>query len=196
MEVIHREYKKNKAHELICADCHRNTVVNNEIEGTAVCTSCGSVKEYNVIDETSEWRNFGNDGSGKSEGGRSSGDRTGSAWNTNLDSYGLDASITGGDSGDKMNKIARRHQTAHDKNVKMAMGTLRHYSQMLNLSKKVQEMVKNLYSNADKQGKLKGKSLDAKLAAMIYMASKIANCPKNLREIINVSQCKRRDVTK
>ena len=108
----------------------------------------------------------------------------------------MDASITGGEGSEKMNRIARRFQSNHDKNVKQAFGTIRHYSDMLNLSKSVQEISRNMFEKAEKLGKLKGKPLDAKVAAIVYMASKIANNPKNLREVIEIASCKRRDVTR
>ena len=76
------------------------------------------------------------------------------------------------------------------------MFNFRHYAGMLNLSRKCQDLVKEIYANAEKLGKLKGKSFEAKIAATIYMASKICNCPKNLRELIAVTGCKRRDATK
>lgn len=97
MEFRLQTFKKAKKEENKCEVCNRDDgIVYNVREGTAVCQYCGSVKEYSVIDETSEWRNFGNDGSGKSDGGASSGDRTGGNWNTNLDSYGIETTITGG----------------------------------------------------------------------------------------------------
>lgn len=78
----------------------------------------------------------------------------------------------------------------------MAMYNFRHYADMLNLTKNVQELAKEIYANAEKSGKLKGKSFEAKMAATIYMASKIGNRPKNLRELIALTGCKRRDATK
>ena len=55
------------------------------------------------------------------------------------------------------------------------MFNFRHYADMLNLSRKCQDLVKEIYANAEKTGKLKGKSYEAKIAATIYMASKICN---------------------
>lgn len=172
-------------------------IVSNITEGTSVCKYWGSVKEYNVIDESSEWRNFGNDGSGKNSGGVSNGDRTGGNWNTDLESYGIETVITGtNDESSHMKKISKRFQSSHDRNIKAALYYFKHYSHLLNLPGSVQDIVKNIYASAEKSGKLKGKCFEAKIAAIIYMASKIANRPKNLREIIHATGWKKKDVTK
>ena len=174
----------------------KNCIVTNFIEGTEVWNLCGSVKKMQIIDESPEWRNFSNDGSGKADGSRSAGDRTGSGLNMNLDSFGMEASITGGGESDKMDRIARRQQTSHDKNVTLAIMQMKMFSKVLNLNKKVHEMVLQLYTATENSGKLKGKPLEAKLAAMIYMSCKLAGWPKNLREVIAKLGCKRRDVTR
>ena len=83
-----------------------------------------------------------------------------------------------------MKKVSKRFQSAHDRNIKSALYNFKHYAQVLNLPGSVQDIVKKIYSNAEQSGKLKGKSYEAKITAIIYMASKIANRPKNLREII------------
>jgi transcription initiation factor TFIIB len=200
LEYRAANYKKAKSEENTC-DVWRKAdgIVNNEREGTAVCQYCGSVKEYSVIDESSEWRSFGNDGSGKSDGGRSAGDRTGGNVNMNLDGLGLETTITGGGGGiedSRMMKAANRFQSSHDRNIKQAMYNFRNYAEQLNLSRTCQELVKDIFADAEKKGKMKGKNFEAKIAAAIYMASKMCNRPKNLRELISVWRCKRRDVTK
>lgn len=191
-------YKKAQRNVSRCDECHTpDVVVHNLREGTAVCQVCGSVKEDSVIDESAEWRNFGNDGSGKADGSLSNGDRTGGNVNFDLDSYGMETMITGGTGADtKLQRIANRYQTSHDRNVKAAMMSLRHYANLLNLTRQCQEVTKEIFSNAERNGRLKGKSLDSKIAAAIYMASKMCNRPKSLRELINVINCKRKDVTK
>ena len=145
LEYRAANYNKLKLEENKCDVCRKpDGIVNNEKEGTAVCKYCGSVKEYSVIDETSEWRNFGNDGSGKSDGGRSSGDRTGGNVTMNLDGLGLETTITGGSIDDsRMMKAANRFQSSHDRNIKQAMYNFRNYAEQLNLSRTCQELVKD-----------------------------------------------------
>jgi len=85
-----------------------------------------------------------------------------------------------------MNKIANRYQTSHDKNIKSAMFQFRHYASIMNLSRQCKDLVKEIYSKAETTGKLKGKSFESKIAATIYMASKMCGRPKNLRELIEI----------
>jgi transcription initiation factor TFIIIB Brf1 subunit/transcription initiation factor TFIIB len=56
-----------------------------------VCTACGLVQQSRIIDETSEWRNFGSDhGDGKSNA-----NRVGGRLNPYLSDFGLSTVVKG-----------------------------------------------------------------------------------------------------
>jgi transcription initiation factor TFIIIB Brf1 subunit/transcription initiation factor TFIIB len=66
--------------------------MTNRKEGTLVCTSCGIVAKSGLIDETSEWRNFGNDNGGEAH---SSANRVGGRLNPYLSDFGLSTVVNG-----------------------------------------------------------------------------------------------------
>lgn len=173
----------------LCTECGAREVVINEREGTAVCKRCGSVKEYSMIDETAEWRNMGD--------GPSTQDRTGGATNANLESYGIEGTITGNNEDEKfMKNASKRFMTTADRNIKMGMVILKEFATQLNLTKNCKEIAMELYSASEKKSILRGKSYEAKLTACIYMACKIACRPKSLRDLLAILRVKRKDVTK
>lgn len=56
-----------------------------------MCTACGLVQQSRIIDETSEWRNFGSDhGDGKSNA-----NRVGGRLNPYLSDFGLSTVVKG-----------------------------------------------------------------------------------------------------
>jgi len=167
-------------------------VVNNLKEGTAVCTNWGSVKESSCIDDTAEWRNFGGD-NGQAH---SSGDRTGGNINMNLEGSGIETAVTGvGSEANALKKAGQKFVSASDRNIMLAMSIMSNFAKQLNLIRKWKEYAIDIYACAEKNGILKGKSSEAKLAACIFMASKISEFPRSLRELIKTLRVKRKDVT-
>ena len=73
-----------------CTDCGKagNFAINRK-EGTIVCTACGLVQKSSIIDETSEWRNFGNDNGD----GQSNANRVGGKLNPYLTDFGLSTMV-------------------------------------------------------------------------------------------------------
>ena len=79
-----------------------------------------------MIDQTAEWRNMG--------GEQSTQDRTGGNTNANLESYGVEGSITGNNEDDAFMKNAtRRFMTAADRSIKAGMAIMRGLKGQLNL---------------------------------------------------------------
>jgi transcription initiation factor TFIIIB Brf1 subunit/transcription initiation factor TFIIB len=60
----------------------------NRKEGTIVCTACGLVQKSRIIDESSEWRNFGDEGD-------STANRVGGKLNPLLTDFGLSTVVNG-----------------------------------------------------------------------------------------------------
>ena len=72
-----------------CEECRKQgCFVHNRKEGSIVCTNCGLVQKSRVIDETSEWRNFGDEG-------KSTADRVGGRLNPFLTDFGLSTVANG-----------------------------------------------------------------------------------------------------
>ena len=43
----------------VCVECKKeNTFIINESEGSIVCTNCGRVNQFKMLDDSAEWRNF------------------------------------------------------------------------------------------------------------------------------------------
>lgn len=72
-----------------CDECGKvGQFALNRREGTVVCTGCGLVQKSRIIDETSEWRNFGGEG-------ESTANRVGGRLNPYLTDFGLSTVVNG-----------------------------------------------------------------------------------------------------
>ena len=111
------------------------SIVTNYNEGTRVCRNCATVIEENLIDESSEWRNFNSEHSG---GGSTDMGRVGGPVNMLLSNGGVDTMISG-DNGE-LNKWSNRlNQNAHDKSMIKGICKIRELASDLNIPKSVQE---------------------------------------------------------
>ena len=66
------------------------SLITNQKQGNVVCQICGLVQAARIIDETAEWRSFGEADSGKADM-----NRVGGKINPYLSNSGLDTAITG-----------------------------------------------------------------------------------------------------
>ena len=74
----------------VCPDCKGiGTIFNDDASGTLVCKAWGTVHEINVLDETSEWRNFGGGSESEIDKWRVEG-----PVNSNIENGGITTAIT------------------------------------------------------------------------------------------------------
>ena len=172
-----------------CEDCGRQgKFALNRKEGTIVCTNCGLVAKSQIIDETSEWRNFGDEGP-------SSQNRVGGKLNPYLSDFGLSTCVQ---QGPKELKLwsDRTALSSSDKTIQKGHQRIKELAHCLNLKSQTLNKAFDMYKIiSDSQG-LKGRSIDARVATIIFMASRYEDQPKPIKTILAFTECSSKELSK
>ena len=183
--------KETKGHQMdSCDECHKSELVINHVEGTIVCTGCGLVQQNRIIDETSEWRNF----SSETAGSGTNQNRVGGKLNPYLSNYGIDTQVKGQNASEIQKWSDRSNLNAKDKLIQKGLRAIKDFSQNLNLKEMTIHRANELYKKIEDDGVLKGKSVDAKVAAVIFVASRLENQARNIKQILQVTQAKQKEL--
>lgn len=86
--------------------------------------------------------------------------------------------------------------TATDRNLKQAFDELSILKDKLTLSSAITENNAYLYRKVQQRGFVRGRTITAVLAAVIYIVCREIGCPKTLKDISVVSNIKRKDLAK
>jgi transcription initiation factor TFIIB len=182
---------------LRCSICSKKgvksaVVITDPESGEIICSNCGMVISQNIEDTRPEWRSFGSEGAegyGKSRTGmptslaRHDKGLTTIIGRTDIDASGnkIDASIRS-----KMERLKtwdfRSH--AHDstnRNLIQAFNELDKLKDKLGLPDAVIERTAYIYRKAQQRGLVRGRTIDAILAAASYIACRGLNVPKTLK---------------
>lgn len=73
-----------------CQECKGESLIQNTKQGNIVCQICGLVQSSRIIDETAEWRNFGDD-----DGNKTNMNRIGGVINPYVSNSGIETSVMG-----------------------------------------------------------------------------------------------------
>jgi len=129
-----------------------------------------------VIDDTSEWRNFSNE---NSDGSGNSRNRVGGKLNPYFSDFGLSTMIAGSKNslvGKELQLWSQRTAlTAADKNIQKGHARIKELASCLNLKSATVDKSFELYKQTADEGILKGRSMDARVATIIFMASRIVD---------------------
>ncbi|KAI0060851.1 cyclin-like protein [Artomyces pyxidatus] len=181
-------YAPDLAVRLICPDCKDpNPVIIEEFgRGDLVCGTCGLVLGDRVVDTRSEWRTFAND-----EGDDPS--RVGAASDPLMEGMEqLDTVIGFKDGGSglarELQRAASRSQNSRsERNLLSAFRDISSWCDQFSLPKTISDIAKQLYKRSDEEKLLRGKPLDAVIAACIFIACRQAHVPRTFREICNLT---------
>jgi transcription initiation factor TFIIB len=172
---------------LICPDCRNpNPNIREEFSsGDLVCGDCGLVLGDRVVDTRSEWRTFAND-----EGDDPS--RVGAASDPLMEGIEqLDTVISFRDGGSgiarELQRAAARSSGASGRNLLQAFRDISNWCDQFSLPKTISDIAKQLYKRSDEEKLLRGKPLDAVIAACIFIACRQAHVPRTFREICNLT---------
>jgi len=173
---------------LICPDCRdpNPNIVEEFGSGDLVCGSCGLVLGDRVVDTRSEWRTFAND-----EGDDPS--RVGAASDPLMEGMEqLDTVISFRDGGSgiarELQRAASRQQnTRSERNILSAFRDISNWCDQFSLPKTISDIAKQLYRRSDEEKLLRGKPLEAVIAACIFIACRQAHVPRTFREICNLT---------
>lgn len=178
-----------------CPRCGNTALVSDLQNGETVCSNCGLVLNEDLIDMGPEWRAF-------TPQERSSRQRTGLGLSYTLYDKGLSTVFKGDRDANgnrlkdetriKMDRLRRydnrsKFDETWRRNLSIAMAELDRMSTALYLPQGIKEQSALLYRKALKMDLIRGRSIDAFVAATIYAACRKASVPRPLKEISKLS---------
>ncbi len=189
--------------QIRCPDCGATSVIRDENRGEITCLNCGLVLDNNTIDTGPEWRAFTNEEREKRA-------RTGSPINYALQDHDLstmidwrnrDASgrqITSNRRAEiyRLRKWQRRSRvhSSIERNLASAMSELDRLSSQLSVSRTVKETAAVMYRRALERRLIRGRSIDAMIAAAMYAGCRLREAPCTLDEIAHHSRINRKEL--
>ncbi|MHA1577117.1 MAG: transcription initiation factor IIB [Candidatus Thorarchaeota archaeon] len=184
-----------------CSECGATTVVEDLNRGEQVCGECGLVLSAHRIDTGAEWRAF----SSEESDARS---RVGAPMRYTVHDKGLSTIIDWRDrdtSGRKLSptrrseiyrlrkwQIRSRVHSSLDRNLAQAMSELERLSSQLGLPKPIRELAAVLYRKSIIKKLVRGRSIEAMVAATLYAACRIRLKPRPLDEVADASRVDRK----
>jgi len=186
--------KEEKIHNK-CPRCGSTNIVNDPENGEMVCANCGLVVEEELIDRGPEWRAFTADE-------KQSRTRTGLGMSYTLYDKGLSTVFNGyrdaqgnrlkDETRIKMDRLRKydnrsKFDETWRRNLSIAMAELDRVAAALHLPQSVKEQAALIYRRALKMDLIRGRSIDAFVAASMYAACRQLKVPRPLKEITKTS---------
>ncbi|MHA2432680.1 MAG: TFIIB-type zinc ribbon-containing protein [Candidatus Thorarchaeota archaeon] len=186
-----------------CLGCGGISFTEDQSRGENICASCGLVVSDHTFDRGPEWRAF-------TAEERLSRERTGAPMrfiiadkglSTAIDWRNKDAAgrpITGKSRTAiyrmrKWNIRSRAHGTNHG-NLISAMSEMERLGSQLAVPRNTQETAALIYRKAMKKKLVRGRSIDAAVAASVYLACRIHHTPRQLDEVVVESRSTRKEI--
>ncbi len=189
--------------KLICQECNSDDVVLDAIRGELICNSCGIIVGSKLIDIGPEWRAFNSE-----ERDRRS--RVGSPTTfsvhdkglstiigyENRDSFGSKLSATKRAQVYRLRKwqIRTRVHTSTDRNLAYAMSELDRLASQLGIPRNVKETAAIIYRKAVEKKLVRGRSIEAMIAATVYASARVRRVPRTLDEIAKESRISKKEL--
>lgn len=178
-----------------CPRCGSTHLISDPENGEMVCASCGLVVEEELIDRGPEWRAFTADE-------KQSRTRTGLGMSYTLYDKGLSTVFNGyrdaqgnrlkDETRIKMDRLRKydnrsKFDETWRRNLSIAMAELDRVAAALHLPQSIKEQAALIYRRALKMDLIRGRSIDAFVAASIYAACRQSRIPRPLKEITKAS---------
>jgi transcription initiation factor TFIIB len=178
-----------------CPKCGNANIISDPENGERVCNQCGLVLEETPINMGPEWRAFTVDE-------KSSRSRTGLGATLTLYDKGLSTVFRGdrdasgkrlsGEARHKMDRLRRYdNRTKFDettrRNLSTAMAELDRIAALLHLAGPVREQAALIYRKALKADLIRGRSIDAFVAASVYAACRASQVPRPIKKVSEAS---------
>ncbi|MCD6513397.1 MAG: transcription initiation factor IIB [Candidatus Asgardarchaeum sp.] len=197
------ENKFEKRDVLRCPECGSTNIIRDPKHGELVCADCGLVISEHLIDQGPEWRAFTPD----EKEARS---RVGSPITLTVHDKGLSTIIDWRDKdayGKKLTPSKRaqiyrlrkwqtrsRVYSSIERNLAVAMAELDRLASQLGVPKNVQEDAAMIYRKTIEQRLIRGRSIEAMIAAAVYAACRLRKVPRTLIEIASQSRVNRKEL--
>ena len=196
--------KKMETNTRSCTKCGSTNIIVDPDAGEEVCGRCGLVLNDEIINTGPEWRAF-------TSAERASRTRVGMARSYAIYDMGLSTSFKGGrdakgnklnvNTRNMMNKLKRydtrsKLDDTWGRNLSIAMAELDRLSTVLSIPKMVKESAAFIYRQALKEDLIRGRSIDAFVAASLYAACRRRKVPRPLKEISKASTREHSEVSR
>jgi transcription initiation factor TFIIB len=173
-----------------CPSCGGTRIISDRVTGERVCGQCGMVINDTVLNTGPEYRVFNINEEDRR--------RTGTGYSYSIYDKGLSTVIKGdrdalGNKLDyetqrRMRRLQRQDNRSkvnetHARNLSIAMSELDRMSSELHLPNNVKEQAAFVYRRALNKDLIRGRSIDAFVAASVYAACRILKVPRPLKAI-------------
>jgi transcription initiation factor TFIIB len=172
--------------------------------GEEVCSSCGLVVSDEIVDTGPEWRAFTN-------AEKESRARTGMGMSYTLYDKGMSTGFSGSrdargnrldfETRNKMTRLKRYDNRSKlddtwGRNLSIAMAELDRLSATLHIPQQVKEQAALIYRRALKKDLIRGRSIDAFVAASLYAACRQSKVPRPLKNVSKASTREHSEVSR
>lgn len=188
-----------------CPECSSRNLHQDLSKGELSCDDCGLVVEENLVDQGAEWRVFTSEqGDNLSRTGapasvlfHDKGLSTDIEW-SNRDFAGKSISAKNRGQLYRMRKWQRRARisSSFDRNMSSALAEITRLGAQMGLSKAVQEEAAVIYRKALEHDLIRGRSIDAMVAASLYLANQKLRTARSLDDFEKASKVKRKSLTR
>jgi len=190
-----------KKPEKTCPECGSNIFIEDKKMGEIVCAKCGLVYQENIIDFGQEWRAFDADQLERRA-------RGGAPVTIVKHDKGVSAEVGKGlaelykvpsKKRAQYYRIAKWHKKllrVRERNLSLAMNELQRLVSFLQLPKSVHERAAKYYERIVSEGLVRGRSVEAIIAALVFAVSKEMGVPRSMEEIIEASGVDKKDLSK
>ncbi|MBD3228825.1 MAG: transcription initiation factor IIB [Candidatus Lokiarchaeota archaeon] len=186
-----------------CPECSSTNLIVDNQRGERICGNCGLVVTEKEIDQGPEWRAFNSEE-------RSKRSRVGSPTTYTVHDKGLSTMIDWHNKdhyGKKLSpkrraqvyrlrkwQIRTRVHSSIDRNLAFAMSELDRLASQLGIPRGVKESSAVFYRKSIEKKLIRGRSIEAMIAASIYAACRLRKVPRTLDEIARHSRISRKDL--
>ncbi|MDI6806762.1 MAG: TFIIB-type zinc ribbon-containing protein [Candidatus Aenigmarchaeota archaeon] len=184
-----------------CAECGGSTFIEDPSRGELICAKCGLVLKEEIVDVTQEWRAFDSEQMARRA-------RGGAPLSFTKHDKGLTTEIGKG-LGElykvppkkraqyyRLAKWHRRFIRSKDRNLSFALSELQRIVSFLNLSKPIHERVARYYEECVEKGLVRGRSIEAIIAALTYAVSREFGSPRTPEEIAEGSGVDKKEISR
>ncbi len=186
-----------------CPECGSSKIVTDEFKGESVCQNCGLVVDSEALDYGKEWRSFDSDQFEERA-------RTGSPKKyvklnkglvTMIDRRGRDlrGNKLSSKSKAQMYRLIKWHKRASvsssmQRNLSIALTELRRVASYLNIPESLVEAAALLYRKTVEKGLIRGRLIEAVVAAILYTICRTYHVPRTLNEMAEASGLTKKEI--
>lgn len=189
--------------ENICPECGEKKFIKDRETGEMVCANCGYVMETDVVDMSKEWRTFDSDefNDKARTGGPMQNSKLNKGVSTMIERGGRDArgNKLSAETREQMYRLIRWHKrtavsNSVQRNLSIALNELRRMAQYLNIPESLVEQAAVLYRKTVEKELIRGRLIEAVVAAVLYAVCRNANIPRTLNEMAEASGLTKKDI--